>query len=106
MLRLPALTLLIALVLPYARAPLCQAGAHEHEEGQMMAHHEEDVVSGPDSDIDCHTLMACQVGADLVAITLGPAAHAALGPTNDRALPTQSPPNIRFSPEVPPPRAI
>ena len=53
--RLPALVLLVVLVLPYARAPLCQVGAHEHEGGDMMVHQGGEVVSGSDGDIDCHS---------------------------------------------------
>ena len=107
--RLANSLLLIALVLPHARAPLCQAGAHEHEAHHRMAgmHALVDVSGeGEDADADCHSLMGCAVvlQASLPAAradfrTLTHASDAALAGYAAQLL-------SRASPDTPPPKTV
>ena len=62
--RLTRSLILLALVLPYARAPLCQAGSHEHgEHGPThgMSTLAEARAEGLEPGADCHSLMGCAV---------------------------------------------
>lgn len=61
--RIPGLLLLLAVALPYARAPMCEADAHEHHHGSV--HTVEAPEHGAETAIDCHALMGC--GTVLVA---------------------------------------
>jgi hypothetical protein len=105
MTRLAGILFVIALVLPYARAPVCQAGAHEHGETRLL-HHDAAALSGPHDGTDCHVLMGCQMGAGLEPGLLGPITLVAVGSTAEPESPGQAPPDIRLTPESPPPRAI
>lgn len=105
MARLSGIVFLITLVLPYARAPLCQAGAHEHGEGRFV-HHEAHTLSGPHSGDGCHALMGCQIGADFEPGILAHPADLTGGATPESTSQRQTPPDIRLTPESPPPRAI
>ncbi|WP_419949863.1 hypothetical protein [Candidatus Palauibacter sp.] len=99
--------LLIALVLPYARAPLCQAGSHEHAD-----HHHAGMVAafasasddGPAATGDCHSLMGCTVVLQASLAEVG-ASFRALAQAWDPAL--QGGAVVipsRASPDTPPPR--
>ena len=62
--RLASFLILLALALPYARAPLCQAGSHEHAEHhttQGMSRLAEVRAEGLETGADCHSLMGCAV---------------------------------------------
>lgn len=103
--RLSGILFMVALALPYARAPLCQVGGHDHGEGRM-AHHEAQAVSDAHGGATCHALMGCQVGADLEPGMPRPAAYLGGAATAESALPREAPHDIWPAPESPPPRAI
>lgn len=97
--------LILALLAPYARGPLCGTGSHAHHHGDATAHALADAGGeAPDGSAECHAVMRC--GATVVA-TLTPAVAEA-GPTPatvaavrrveaDRSTPSRTP-------EAPPPR--
>ncbi len=101
--------LLAALVLPYARAPLCEAGSHEHGEHHAMAGSPtlvESPVEGADAGTDCHSLMGCAVVLQ-ASLPLGTAgfrsfAHDADAAPAGAALQLRS----RASPDTPPPQTV
>ena len=107
--RSTALLILAVLVLPYVRAPLCQAGSHEHADHhasagasavpQMPSHDSEATT-------DCHTLMGCAVvlQASLPDVATGFRAftHATGSALAIAAAPIRS----RASPDTPPPKTV
>ncbi|WP_420449117.1 hypothetical protein [Candidatus Palauibacter sp.] len=107
--RLANSLLLIALVLPYARAPLCEAGSHEHPEHQhagMVAAFADAPGDGSDAPGDCHSLMGCTVVLQTSLAAAGPgfrafsqAWHPALQGSAALIL-------SRASPDPPPPRTV
>ena len=66
--RLSALALLITVAFPFARAPLCQAGQHEHQDEHVMPHTGGQTVFNADDGMDCHVQMKCQVGTELTVL--------------------------------------
>lgn len=99
--------LLIALVLPYARAPLCQAGSHEHDEHAPMAEMSASLDTpsdGSDAAADCHALMGCTVVLQTSLPEVGPGFRAfsqAWGSTLQGSVAVIL---SRASPDTPPPR--
>ncbi|WP_423925529.1 hypothetical protein [Candidatus Palauibacter sp.] len=98
--------LLIALILPYARAPLCEAGSHDHPD-----HHHAGMVAafadapGDASDAaDCHSLMGCAVVLQASLAEAGPGFRT-FSQTWDPTLQGSAAPILsRASPDTPPPR--
>lgn len=107
--RFAILLLLTTLVLPYARAPLCEAGSHEHEEHHAMAGARALVDApgeGADAGADCHSLMGCAV---VLQASLPPTAGVfrALPHESGAALPgAASHLRSRASPDTPPPKTV
>ncbi len=107
------LVFLLALALPYARAPLCELGSRGHEEHAEMDHHEAGLVLiGPvltgvaDGAPDCHVVMGCRVGAELVVGLIAAAAAPAPGLRGASAEAGQGWLEVLMPPELPPPRTI
>ena len=104
-----ALVILVVLVLPYVRAPLCQAGSHEHMDHDAPAgvHALVDQPShGSEAATDCHRLMGCAIvlQASLPAVATG---FRAIGHTaGDAPAITAAPIRSRASPDTPPPKNI
>ena len=104
-----AISLLLAtLVLPYLRAPLCEAGSHEHGDHHRMAGMRalvEPPPEGADAGTDCHSLMGCAVvlQASLPAATAGFRSPADDSDATPVGAGTQL--RSRASPDTPPPKA-
>ena len=101
--------LLLALALPYARAPLCQAGSHEHAEHHGIAGvpaFDRTPSDAPGAAGDCHTLMGCatvlQTSLPVVATGFRAITHAA----GDALAITAAPIRSRASPDTPPPKNV
>ena len=109
MLRSTVPLLLATLVLPYVRAPLCEAGSHEHGEHHAMAGLPtlvEPPSEGSDAGTDCHSLMGCAVVLQ-ASLPMGAAGFRAFAHDSDvafagAALQLRS----RASPDTPPPKTI
>ena len=97
--------LLIAVVLPYARAPLCEAGSHEHPSHNhaIAAAFAPVAGEGAETTGDCHALMACTVvlqaslaeaepGFRAFSQAWGPALQVSVAPIRSRASPDTPPP--------------
>ena len=100
--------LLIVLVLPYLRAPLCEAGSHEHEGHDPMAGMRalvEAPPEGADPVADCHSLMGC-AGVPQASLPVAAAGFRSPGSNSDTA-PTAASSQLRSraSPDTPPPKA-
>lgn len=98
--------LLIAVVLPYARAPLCEVGSHEHPSHNHAIAAALTPVAGDEAATpgDCHTLMACTVVL-LASLAETGAGFRAFSQTWDPALQgSVAPIPSRASPDTPPPR--
>ena len=99
--------LLLVLVLPYARAPLCQAGSHEHADHHhagMVAAFADAPGDGKAATGDCHSLMGCTVVVQASLAEVG-ASFRAFAQAWDPAL--QGGAVVipsRASPDTPPPR--
>ena len=107
--RLANSLLLIALVLPFARVPLCEAASHDHPEHQhagMVAAFTDAPGDGSDAAADCHSPMGCTVVPQTSLAGAGPGFRAfsqAWGP----ALQGSTAPILsRASPDTPPPRTV
>lgn len=106
--RLTRSLILLALVLPYARAPLCQAGSHEHGEHhptQGMSTPAEARAEGLEAGADCHSLMGCAIVLQ-ASLPVAPADFRAVpddlgAPLAGAAAQLRS----RASPDTPPPKA-
>ncbi len=99
--------LLIALVLPYARAPLCQAGSHEHDEHHPMAGMSASLDTpsdGSDAAADCHSLMGCTVVLQSSLAEAGPGFRAFSQAWDPTLQGSAAPILSRASPDTPPPR--
>lgn len=101
--------LLATLVLPYVRAPLCEAGSHEHGEHHAMAELPtlvEPSTEGPDAGTDCHSMMGCAVllQASLPMNTAGFRAFAHDSATALAGAACQL--RSRASPDTPPPKTV
>lgn len=107
--RLANSLLLIALVLPYARAPLCEAGSHEHPEDHhagMVAAFADPPTNGSDAGGDCHSLMGCTVVLQTSLAAAAPGFRA-FSQAWDPALQGSAAPILsRASPDTPPPRTV
>ena len=112
--RLGALILLVAFSLPFARAPLCQAGSHEHTGSHEHAeHHEhvmydaaaESITSSPD-ERSCHDLMQCQVSSDVAPVDLSLVTQVVDFPRSDGSWASSRLIGEPHAPLVPPPQAI
>lgn len=101
--------LLTTLVLPYARAPLCEAGSHEHAGHHAMAGMRalaEAPGEGADAGADCHSLMGCAVVLQ-ASLPTSAAVFRALPHESDAALPAAAAQlRSRASPDTPPPRTV
>ena len=101
--------LLAALVLPYARAPLCEAGSHEHGEHHAMAGSPtlvESPAEGPDAGTDCHSLMGCAVVLQ-ASLPIGTVGFRSLAHDSDAALAGAALQlRSRASPDTPPPQTV
>ena len=71
-----------------------------------MAHHEGHVVSATELGFGSHTIMGCHAGADLSPVSLTAAIVGRQSVKPDPVSPEPAPPDIRISPEVPPPESI
>lgn len=107
--RSSALVILVVLVLPYARAPLCQAGSHEHADHDAPAgvHALVDQPGhGSEAAMDCHRLMGCaivlQASLPVVATGFRAITHSA----GDALAITAAPIRSRASPDTPPPKNV
>lgn len=107
--RSTALLILVVLVLPYVRAPLCQAGSHEHADHHAPAGVRAlvDLPShASETATDCHTLMGCavvlQASLPVVATGFRAFTHA----TGDALAIAAAPIRSRASPDTPPPKTV
>ncbi|MEM7414007.1 MAG: hypothetical protein AAF389_00840 [Gemmatimonadota bacterium] len=106
--RLGALLLFAALTLPYARAPLCQVGSHEHQHEHQHVMYDvtaESVTSGA-NEMSCHELMQCQVSPDVVVLELDLAATELAEPRDDVLWSVSRPLDVDRTPDVPPPQTV
>lgn len=101
--------LLATLVLPYARAPLCEAGSHEHGEHHAMAGLPalvEPPPEGGDAGTDCHSLMGCAVVLQ-ASLPMGTAGFRSFAHDSDAALAgAVFQLRSRASPDTPPPKTV
>lgn len=105
--RIAIALLLLALALPYVRAPLCQAGSHDHGEHHQMAgksafdrppHDASDAAAG------CHALMGCTVVLQ-TSLSEVESRFRSFTQTSDPILRVSTVPiRSRASPDTPPPR--
>ena len=113
--KLSASALLLLLMLPYARAPLCEAGRHEHpgdahemehEIGHAVAHAAAAAWTAPSDAPDCHAKMRCEMTADLAGLALPTAPSVVpLRWATDVRIPDR-PTGVARVPESPPPRTV
>ena len=100
--------LLIAVVLPYARAPLCEVGSHEHPSHNHAIAAALTSAAGDEAGTpgDCHTLMACTVVL-LASLAETGAGFRSFSQAWDPALQgSVAPIPSRASPDTPPPRTV
>ena len=101
--------LLTTLVLPYARAPLCEAGSHEHGEHHAMAGLTtlvEAPAEGADAGADCHSLMGCAVVLQ-ASLPMATAGFRSFAHDSDAALAGAAFQfRSRASPDTPPPKTV
>jgi len=101
--------LLATLVLPYARAPLCKAGSHEHGEHHAMAGLPtlaESPAEGADGGADCHSLMGCAIVLQ-ASLPMGTAGFRSFAYDSDAALAGAALQlRSRASPDTPPPKTV
>lgn len=107
--RLTIPLLLATLVLPYARAPLCEAGSHEHGEHHAMAGLPslvEPPAEGADAGTDCHSLMGCAVVLQ-ASLPVGTAGFRSFAHDSGAALAGAACQlRSRASPDTPPPKTV
>ena len=107
--RFAILLLLATLVLPYARAPLCEAGSHEHREHHAMAGLPilvESPGEGGDAGMDCHSLMGCAVVLQ-ASLPMGTASFRSFAHDSNSALAGAAVQlRSRASPDTPPPKTV
>ncbi|MYA34312.1 MAG: hypothetical protein F4164_05885 [Gemmatimonadales bacterium] len=107
--RLTIPLLLATLVLPYARAPLCEAGSHEHGEHHAMAGLPtlvESPVEGAGAGRDCHSLMGCAVVLQ-ASLPLGTTSFRSFAHDSNVALAGAAfQLRSRASPDTPPPKTV
>lgn len=107
--RLTVPLLLATLVLPYARAPLCEADSHEHGEHHAMAGLPtlvEPPAGGPDAGTDCHSLMGCAVVLQ-ASLPMGTASFRSFAHDSNSALAGAAIQlRSRASPDTPPPKTV
>jgi len=100
--------LLIAVVLPYARAPLCEAGSHEHPSHNHAIAAAFTPVAGDEAETpgDCHALMACTIVL-LASLAETGTGFRAFSQAWDPALQgSVAPIPSRASPDTPPPKTV
>ena len=100
--------LLITVVLPYARAPLCEAGSHEHPSHGHAIAAAFTPVAGDEAGTpgDCHALMACTIVL-LASLEETGTGFRAFSQAWDPALQgSVAPIPSRASPDTPPPKTV
>ena len=100
--------LLIAVVLPYVRAPLCQVGSHEHSAHNHAIAAALTPAGGDEAATpgDCHALMACTVVL-LASLAETRAGFRSFSQAWDPALQSSVAPIPSLaSPDTPPPRTV
>ena len=101
--------LLTTLVLPYAHAPLCEAGSHEHAEHRGMKGMPalaEAPGESADAGADCHSLMGCAVVLQ-ASLPAAAAVFRALPHRSDASRPgAVAQLRSRASPDTPPPKTV
>ncbi|MBT8488115.1 MAG: hypothetical protein KJO65_04715 [Gemmatimonadetes bacterium] len=127
-----ALLALLVLTMPYLRAPLCQAGSHEHPE-DMSGHDHEEHAHAPDAqrdkhsvsvtakatqaasvavaatnpgDAGCHERMKCDAALDLVSLPVPEGRSTRVAQKWASAGFAESHLDVRLGLDLPPPRRI
>ena len=107
--RSTALLILAVLALPYVRAPLCQAGSHDHLDNHATAGAGVLVNTpgeGSEEATDCHTLMSCAAVLQASHPVVKPGFQALAHTTGNSRVPVVVPNLPQASPDTPPPKAV